>query len=148
MLKKSAPLHPPNILLIDDNRDGLIVRKQLLQEQGYQVVTATDGVEAFETYQAEFFDVVVTDYRMPRVNGIELISRIRERDPEARIILLSGGAEALGLTPQNTGADAVIAKTHDEPGRLLRWVKRLLNRSALRKPPGSQKAVRPTRAAG
>ena len=85
------------------------------------------------------FDVVVTDYRMPRMNGVELIQRIRLLDPNARIILLSGFVEPLGLTEQNTGADAVIAKSANEPARLVRTVKRLVNR-AVRKPPGAQTA--------
>jgi len=147
-LMKASPTQAiPNILLIDDNRNGLIVRKQLLEEQGYHVVTATDGAEAFELYQPTLFDVVVTDYRMPRLNGIELIRCIRERDPQARIVLLSGVVEPLGLTEENTGADAVIAKTANEPAHLMRWVKRLLNRTARRKPARSQKAAGQARAA-
>lgn len=113
---KASPSQSPNILLIDDNRDGLIVRKLLLEEQGYHVVTASDGAEAFELYQPALFNVVVTDYRMPRLNGIELIGRIRERDPQARIVLLSGVVEPLGLTEENTGADAVIARNVQRAG--------------------------------
>jgi hypothetical protein len=51
----------------------------------------------------------------------------------------------LGLTEENTGADAVIAKSCSEPAHLLRWVKRLANRAPARKPPAAQKAV-PVRA--
>jgi CheY-like chemotaxis protein len=144
---KALATHTSNILLVDDNRNGLIVRKQLLEEQGYHVVTATDGEEAFELFQPTLFDVVVTDYRMPRMNGIELIRHIRELHREARIILLSGMVEPLGLTEENTGADAVIAKTSNEPAHLMRWVKRLVNRTAARKPARSQKAVPQARAA-
>jgi len=142
---KALATHTSNILLVDDNRNGLIVRKQLLEEQGYHVVTATDGAEASELFQPASFDVVVTDYRMPRMNGIELIRHIRGLDPEARIILLSGMVEPLGLTEENTGADAVIAKTSNEPAHLMRWVKRLLNRNPVRKPARSQKSVEKAR---
>ena len=55
---------------------------------------------------------------------------------------LSGFVEPLGLTEQNTGADAVIAKSSNEPAHLVRWVKRLMNR-ALRKQPASQKSGAP-----
>jgi CheY-like chemotaxis protein len=82
-----------------------------------------------------------------RIQRIELIRCIREREPQARIILLSGVVEPLGLTEENTGADAVIAKTANEPAHLMRWVKRLLNRTAPRKPARSQKAVGQARAA-
>ena len=129
----------PHILLIDDNRDGVLVRRSLLEEIGCCVQIASNGEEGLKLFKATAFDVVVTDYRMPSMNGAELIQRIRMLDPNARIILLSGFVEPLGLTEQNTGADAVITKSANEPAYLVRWVKRLVNR-AMRKPPGSQKA--------
>ena len=128
----------PSILLVDDNRDGLLVRRSLLEELGYRVqiaLNAEDGLSLFETGK---FDVIVTDFRMPRMNGRELIQRIRKLDPNARVILLSGFVEPLGLTEQNTGADSVIHKSANEPAQLLRSVKRLVNRG-VRKPPRSQR---------
>jgi CheY-like chemotaxis protein len=130
----------PNILLVDDNRDGLLVRRALLEEIGCCVQIALNGEEGLKLFQAGKFDVVVTDYRMPRMNGGELIQRIRALDPNARIILLSGFVEPLGLTEQNTGADAVITKSAAEPAHLVRTVKRLANRT-VRKPPRSQKSL-------
>jgi CheY-like chemotaxis protein len=128
----------PHILLVDDNRDGLLVRRSLLEEIGYEVRIAANGEEGLKLFEAERFDVVVTDYRMPGMGGIELIQRIRNLDPQARVILLSGFVEPLGLTEQNTGADAVITKSSNEPAHLVRSVKRLVNRST-KKPPSSQK---------
>ena len=138
---KIATSATPNILLVDDNRDGLLVRRSLLEEIGCCVQIAANGEEGLNLFQAARFDVVVTDYRMPRMNGGEMIQRIRLLDPNARIILLSGFVEPLGLTEQNTGADAIISKSANEPAHLVRWVKRLLNR-AVRKPPGSQKGFK------
>src|ERR1035437_127898 len=83
----------PSILLIDDNRDGLLVRRSLLEEIGCCVQIAVNGEEALKLFEAAKFDVVVTDYRMPGMNGGELIQRIRLLDPHARIILLSGFVE-------------------------------------------------------
>jgi DNA-binding NarL/FixJ family response regulator len=77
------------------------------------------------------------------MNGAELIVRIRKVDPQARVILLSGQVEALALTAENTGADAVLAKSAGEAAQLARTIKRLLNRPAARKPPASQKAPAP-----
>ena len=111
------------------------------KRSGCCVQIAVNGEEGLKLFQAAKFDVVVTDYRMPRMNGVELIQRIRLLDPNARIILLSGFVEPLGLTEQNTGADAVIAKSANEPAHLVRTVKRLVNRP-VRKPPDSQKALK------
>ena len=131
----------PNILLIDDNRDGLLVRRSLLEEVGYCVQIARNGEEGLKLFETSEFAVVVTDYKMPRMDGKELIERIRKIDPKARVILLSGFAEPMGLTAENTGADVVLAKNGSEPVHLVRSVKRLVNR-ATRKPPASQRAER------
>jgi len=136
---KTPALPHPNILLVDDNRDGLLVRRSVLEELGYGVSVARNGEEGLKLFESAKFDVVVTDYRMPRMNGAELIQRIRKLSPTARIILLSGFVEPLGLTEENTGADVVIAKSANEPAHLTRGVKRLLSR-ATRKPPASQKS--------
>jgi CheY-like chemotaxis protein len=136
---KPSLTQAPNILLVDDCKDGLLVRKALLEEMGCTVQVAVNGEEGLKLFESARFDVVVTDYRMPRMNGVELIQRIRKIDPNARIVLLSKIVEPLALTEESTGANAVIAKSSSEPAHLLRWVKRLANRSTQRKPPVSQK---------
>jgi len=92
------------------------------------VAIAINPEDGLKLFQAGKFDVVVTDYRMPLMDGTELIRQIRLLDPNARIIMLSGFVEPLGLTELNTGADAVISKSANEPAHLTRSVKRLLNR--------------------
>ena len=136
----APPAKAPEILLVDDNRQGLIARKSLLQELGYNISTATNGDEALELFSRQNFDVVVTDFKMPRMDGIELIKRIRGVASQARIILLSGFVEPLGLTEQSTGADVVIVKSAGEVGQLTRAVKRLLSQPPARKPAGSAEA--------
>jgi CheY-like chemotaxis protein len=143
MRHASAPLpaKTPEILLVDDNRQGLIARKSLLQELGYNISTATNGDEALELFSKQHFDVVVTDFKMPRMDGVELIKRIHSAQTGARIILLSGFVEPLGLTEQSTGADVVIVKSAGEVGQLTRSVKRLLSQPPVRKPAGSADAI-------
>jgi CheY-like chemotaxis protein len=129
----------PYLLLIDDNRDGLLVRRTLLEEAGCSVAVAHSGEEGLSLFAERKFDLTVTDFRMPGgMDGIEVIQHIRTLDANARVILLSGFVEPLGLSEENTGADAVVAKSANEAGHLVRAVKRLLNRAA-RKPPSSQR---------
>jgi CheY-like chemotaxis protein len=135
---KSAPPSTPHILLVDDNCDGLLVRRSLLEEAGCTVQLARDGEEGLRLFHTAKFDVIVTDFRMPGMDGVQVIKHIRATEPNARVILLSGFVEPLGLNEENTGADFVIAKSSHEPANLVRAVKRLLNRT-LRKPPASQK---------
>ena len=126
------------ILLIDDSRNGLLVRTALLQEMGCAVKIANNGEEGLRLFKSDPFDMIVADYHMAGMKGPELIGRIRQIQPHARIIVLSNIAEPLGLNEENTGADAVIGKNCNEVFLLPRAVKRLLNRPA-RKPVGSHR---------
>jgi len=138
----NLPLLPhPTILLVDDNQDGLLVRKALLEEIGCSVETAHNGEEGLKLFQSANFSVVITDYRMPGMNGVEFIGRIRSLNANARVILLSGFVDPLGLTEENTAADLVVAKSSNEASHLVRGVKRLMNRTAARKPPNRQRSV-------
>jgi CheY-like chemotaxis protein len=130
---------PPSILIVDDSRDGLLVRRALLEEQGFAVQVAQSGEEGLNLFERRQFDVVVTDYRMPGMNGLDLIGRIHALKPGTPVVLLSSLVEPLGLNQENTGADAVIAKNSNEAGHLIRWVKRLINRPPARKPAASQR---------
>jgi len=75
------------------------------------------------------------------MNGVEFIAKIRSLNANARVILLSGFVDPLGLTEENTSADLVLAKSSNEASHLVRGVKRLMNRTAPRKPPTRQRLV-------
>lgn len=122
------------VLLVDANRRGCAARKSILKEQGYLVDTAPGGEEAWELFQKNHFDVVVTDLKLTGIDGLELIQRIRSADSPAGVILLSGFVTCLGLTSQLTGADELINKSNKEVPELLRAVKKLATRPRKRKP--------------
>jgi CheY-like chemotaxis protein len=113
------------VLLVDDNQVGLMARKMILEAAGYGVETAVSGEEAWEIFQKIQFDVVVTDFRMGGMDGVQLIRMIRESGSPARIVLLSGFAACLGMTEESSGADEVLCKSNKEVPELLRAVKRL-----------------------
>jgi CheY-like chemotaxis protein len=132
---------PARILLVDDNKLGLVARKSVLEELGCHVTTASDGEEAIERFARGNFDLVITDYKMPKMDGLEFIKRVRQRSPGVPIILISGYAEALGLAEANTSADVVIQKSATEVPHLIRSVQRLLRRPAPKKPAASHRAA-------
>jgi CheY-like chemotaxis protein len=140
---RPAPVSQPNILLINRSRDGLLVRSSVLKDLGCRVTPAQTGEEGLKLFEASTFDAVVLDYHMPRTNGVELIERLRKVRAQSPVILISGQVDALNLTPENTGADVVIAKSAVEAAQLARAIKRLLNRQPARKPPASQRRTAP-----
>ena len=134
---------PARILLVGHNKSGLAARRAVLEEMGYTVTTASSGEEALQHYSKSKFDVTITDRRMGRMDGAELIRRIREEDPSARVIMLSGYMEALGLTEETTGADILLAKGANEVTHLVRGVARLLRSQPPRKGATSQRPMAP-----
>jgi CheY-like chemotaxis protein len=121
------------ILLVDDNKLGLAARRMILEEAGYGVETVISGEEAWEIFQNRQFDIVVTDFRMGGMDGLQLIRLIRDSGSPARIVLLSGFAGCLGMTPESSGADEVLTKSNKEVPELLRAVKHLSVKAPPRK---------------
>ncbi len=125
-----------SILLVDDNKLGLSARRTVLEELGHRIQTASNGADALEQFHDAEFDLVVTDYKMPRMDGLELIVGLRKIAPGLPVILISGFADALGLNEESTGADVVIQKSANEVQHLVRAVARLLKKSPAKKPAG------------
>jgi CheY-like chemotaxis protein len=139
---RSTPLSHVHILLVDDNKMGLTARQSVLEEQGYRITVSTSADEAMELFRQNDIKLVVTDYRMPKINGIDLIRRLREERKDLPVVLLSGYVDPLGLNEDTTGADAVIQKSAHEIPNLLRAVNRLLRRQTLKKSAARQAAPR------
>lgn len=133
-LRNSTVSSRGKILLVDDNANGLAARKNVLEELGHHTTTASSGPEALELIAKQKFSLVVTDYKMPRMDGLELIERLRKLVPGLPIILISGFVDALGINEQNSGADIVIPKSANEVTHLVRAVTRLLARKSPKKP--------------
>ena len=126
---------------MDDNANGLAARRSVLEELGHRIVTAANGPEALEQFAAHTFDLVVTDYKMPRMDGLELIVRLRKQAPDLAIILVSGFVDSLGMNEASTGADVVIQKSANEVSHLVRSVNRLLRRKPAPKKPAAAQAA-------
>lgn len=119
---------PLQILLIGTNRHGLVARSSVLEDLGYVVETAKNARSGLEKFGRKPFALVVTDYRMPHISGLEILQRIRKKNRLVPVVILSGHAEKLGLTQKSTGADAVLAKGPTETRDLIRTVTRLLRK--------------------
>jgi DNA-binding response OmpR family regulator len=72
----------PRILLVDDDRDHLVLFTMVLQEGGYSVDAFSDSVAALSKFKPNTYDLVILDYRMPKLDGFELYKLIRKRAQE------------------------------------------------------------------
>ncbi|MDD3992336.1 MAG: response regulator, partial [Desulfobacteraceae bacterium] len=80
----------PTILLVDDEADIREVLRMSLADMGYAVVTAEDGLAALRLFEEIRPSIVMTDIKMPVVDGIEVLRRIKRIDPEAEVIMITG----------------------------------------------------------
>jgi DNA-binding response OmpR family regulator len=108
------------ILVIDDDTAVRVTIETVLAGCGYGVVCAADGKEGVRLFLALRPDLVMTDIIMPVQEGIETIFEIRQEQPTARIIAMSGGgriasSDLLGMA-RELGADHVLAKPFDIDG--------------------------------
>lgn len=84
---------PLQILVVDDEPDELAAWEALLRRKGYNVQTAASADAALKKCDEHRFDLVVLDYVIPRMKGLELLARIRKKLPLVRSILISGKLE-------------------------------------------------------
>ena len=98
------------ILLIEDENDVVILLRQGLQREGFQVLSACDGVEGLQVLQEQHPHLILLDVTMPRMNGWEACQRIRECS-DAPIIMLTGqNAEQDKIRGLELGADDYVTK--------------------------------------
>jgi two-component system response regulator HydG len=102
------------VLVVDDEAGVRAGMKQLLETKGYSVTVAEDGVAALERMSELPPDVVVTDLDMPRMGGLELLKRLRERDRELAVIVATSAVEVQSaVNAMRAGATDYITKPVD-----------------------------------
>jgi DNA-binding NtrC family response regulator len=82
-------LAPMQILLVEDDRDLRVVLCDLLREAHHEVVGVEDGAAALELMRSRSFDIVVSDIRLPRVDGLTLFGAVKERWPQTEVVLMA-----------------------------------------------------------
>lgn len=108
------------ILLVDDNEQDLSVLRFMLETNGYRVVSATNGKEAISVFGEHQVDLVLADYAMPQMNGIQLLDRLKQASPHVPTILM-GEAQKMGSDLH--AADAVLARKNCSRQELLERIK-------------------------
>jgi CheY-like chemotaxis protein len=111
------------ILLVDDHKVGREALAKILRLYGHEVVEAADGAEGLSILNRIPFDLIITDFVMPEVSGVQFIDQVRKKWPDTQIVMMSGY-----LTPEVgqmlTGDLTFLPKPVDVP-ILLEAIKRI-----------------------
>lgn len=121
----------PKIALVDDDRNILTSVSMTLEAEGYAVSTYTDGASGLEGLTADLPDLAILDIKMPRMDGMELLRRLRQKTDIPVIFLTSKDEEIDELFGLKMGADDFITKPFSQR-LLVERVKAILRRSAPR----------------
>lgn len=119
----------PTVLVVDDDRKLLDMLRRTLAYEGYEVATATDGREALAQVQSQRPDVIVLDWLMPELDGIEVAQRLREVESTPILMLTARDAVEDRVVGLDSGADDYLVKPF-APAELLARIRALLRRSA------------------
>lgn len=129
---------PPNhevgsLLVIDDDVHHLRAMHTLFERKGWTVVGAADPWDGIRAYEREQSDIVLLDLDMPTLSGLRLLELLRERDPDATVLMLTGHAEiAKAVEAMRLGAENFLTKPAN-PAHLLASASRAREKSVLRR---------------
>ena len=99
------------VLIVDDEEDILILLSYQFNKNGFDVTTALDGVLGLTEFDKKKFDIIVTDIRMPNMDGIEMCGEIKKQDTTTPIIFLTAVTDDYKiLHAMRTGADQFLDK--------------------------------------
>jgi DNA-binding NtrC family response regulator len=129
-------MNPPrnhSILVVDDAPTALNIIQRNLESKGYRVFTASNVTDAVKILEKAPINLVITDYKMPRISGLDLVRHIRENFYKTEVIMITGYASVKGAVEAvKMGAEEYLPKPFTD-GELFSAVERALNKQALRK---------------
>src|SRR5208337_1454578 len=106
-----SPLtHQERILVVDDSPDTLEVLQRNLQSKGYQVLTASGVESAVKILEQAAVDLVITDLKMPKLSGLDLVRHVRENLKNTEVMMMTGYPSIGGAVDAvKTGAEEYLA---------------------------------------
>jgi len=128
-----SPSKKDCILIVDDAAATLEVLQRYLMAAGYQVFTASSVAEALEILESRALELVITDLKMPKVSGLDLVRHVRENFKETEVMMITGYPSIEGaVNAVKTGAEEFLAKPFTEE-ELLAAVRRVLGKIRIRR---------------
>lgn len=107
-------MKPLSILVVDDELNVRQLLNKILSKEGYTVYTACDGVDALDVFQSTNIDIIISDIKMPRMTGIELLHKIKQIEPDVGFILITAFATTeTAIDALKSGAQDYVKKPFD-----------------------------------
>lgn len=135
MSRRPQKLETIRVLLVDDEKELLKATKLYLEnaKKNLQIITSNSASDALKSLKKEPFDVVVSDFQMPNMDGLELLEKIREIDKDISFIIFTGkGREEVVIEALNLGADYYLQKGGDIQSQFSELIN-LINKSLEKK---------------
>jgi CheY-like chemotaxis protein len=114
------------VLIVDDEQHLRELGKSILESQGYEVHCAGDGFEGLAALKKSLPDMIISDLRMPNMNGFEFLSVVRHRFPAIPVVVISGEFSGVSV-PESVLADAFFPKGGYKPSALFEKISELLS---------------------
>jgi signal transduction histidine kinase/DNA-binding NarL/FixJ family response regulator len=122
----------PTVLIVDDDESITYMLELALKSDGFRVRLAADGMEGWEVFKADKPDIVLTDIKMPHMDGIELLGKIKEVDPELDVLLLTAHGELpTAIKALELGARRYLQKPIRQIGNIALILKDLIEQRRL-----------------
>src|SRR3972149_6191516 len=111
---QEADMGKGKILIADDDSHVLELLSQILSEEGYSVETAPDGITALDLVTKCAYDLLISDVRMPGIDGFELLERVKKHKKDIKVIMMTGYTDDYDISEALLlGADEYITKPFD-----------------------------------
>ena len=122
-----------NVMVVDDEEDIVTLMSETLELWGNNPITAMDGEEAFEKFQKNAVDLVITDLKLPKMNGVKLLDKLKNFENSTEVILFTGYPEVTSaIDAMKNGAFDYLVKPVDLAELKLK-VERALEKKKMRK---------------
>lgn len=127
--KNKEESNKKSVIVVEDSITSRTLLKNVLENNGYKVKTAVDGIEGWKAIKSEAFDLIISDVEMPRMDGFELTSKVRGDEETAEIpVVLVTSLDSKEDTERGieVGASAYIVKSNFQQNNLIEVIKKLI----------------------
>ncbi|MBE0696313.1 MAG: response regulator [Anaerolineaceae bacterium] len=132
------------VLVVDDDRTTVRLCQRLLERASYRVITAMDPLEALDHIRQQHIDLLLSDIRMPVMDGFELIRQAKDAQPDLPVLVMTGyGSIDNAIQALHRGVEGLILKPFTNTAELIQSVQRVIGESQQKKDAARLQALRP-----